>query len=107
MYTRKDYLAGNCTHEEYYSQFVTDDILSLVKNTFGVGLLEESLSKDEHLNNIPLGQWDNLTGYLPRYVSAGFKNVGDYLTLAGGVCLLKTAAKIVVKNYHEIHLTGV
>ena len=106
MYTRTQYLNSDCTHGEYYGQFVTSEIINLVKSRFGIERLENCFSKDEHLNNIPLENWDCLVSSLPRYVQAGLKNVGDYLTLAGGVCILKQAARMAIDPLQYVQITG-
>ena len=35
MISRQDYLAGKCTHREWYGQFVTRGILYAVRQTIG------------------------------------------------------------------------
>lgn len=94
MYTRKDYLNGKCTHREYYAQFVTQYTKDLVSQQFGKGRIIEELEKDEALNGITLAEWDNLA----RFVSANMRPQGDYLTLAGAVCILKEAAKQIAES---------
>lgn len=96
MFTRKDYLDKNCNHREYYSQFVTEYIKSIVASKFGLEKLQKAYRQDKNLNTISLDQWDHLTHRLPRSVAASLKEHGDYLTLAGGVCILKEAAKQLV-----------
>jgi len=97
LYTRKQYLDGNCTFEQYYSQFVNDVIISRVGQFIGVERIKEAIQSDEHLNNIPLAKWDMVAGNLYN-VSAKMKEAGDYLTLAGGVCIAKAAARIIANN---------
>lgn len=96
MFTRKQYLNGECTHEQYYEQFVTDQIKDLVLRVFGRAELTEAYQKDPNLNNIPLYHWDNLA----RHVNCGkaMKPCGDYPTLAGQVCILKTAARLAIQS---------
>lgn len=96
-FTRQDYLDGKCTHREYYSQFVTNGIKNSVLSSFGDELFS---SKDEHFNDIKLTRWDMLANYAVRGngVSEKMKERGDYLTLAGSVCILKEAAKQIKEN---------
>lgn len=84
-FTRKDRLENKCTHREYYAQFVTDRIKSLVKSQFGEQLFN---STDPHLNDIPLSKWDNLSGTVLR---SGF-------SLSDCVCTLKEAAKQIIEE---------
>lgn len=88
MISREDYMSRKFTHREYYGQFVDDEIKSRVRF-----LLPQVLeSKDEYLNDIPLTVWDNISA---DYLSVGrkMKEAGDYLTLAGWVCIVKEAAR--------------
>jgi len=90
IFTRADYLEKKCTHREYYGQFVSVNTKTLVCGYIGMDRLRAS--KNEHFNDIPLAEWDNLArGGLPRTMS--FKDVGDLATLAGEVCLAKEAAR--------------
>ena len=87
MKTNKMCLNGECTHREYYSQFVTPSIIDVVKKYIGVDRINKST--DPHLNDIKLAKWDSLVSY----VYADFKSYGDSRTLSGCVCILKEAAK--------------
>lgn len=93
VYTREEYMKDKCTHREYYAQFVTDEIKGIVKATIGESRL--LASKDEHLNDIPLKQWDNM--YMPA-LKIHMETVGDYLTQAGKVCILKEAARQIIEK---------
>lgn len=87
MKTRQDYLKRECTHREYYAQFVTDSIKNIVASRFGVERLKNALLEDEHLNSIKLIEWDML------HISVDMSDYGDRLTLAGKNCILKEAAR--------------
>ncbi len=94
MITRSEYMENSSElHEKYYGQFVTDDIVKCVVDAFGIERLKSAYEKEKYFNEIPLNNWDILTGSLPAYVNAGLKNVGDYGTLANHVCILKAAAR--------------
>jgi hypothetical protein len=94
-FTRADYLAGKCTHRQYYGQFVNPEILGRVKNWIGLNAIKTALAaNDEHLNTIGLAKWDSFVTSKQLFnVSAKMKEAGDFLTLAGGVCIAKEAAK--------------
>ena len=94
MYTRKQYLNKECTHRQYYGQFVTPATKAHVLR--GIGLAALKKSTDPHFNDISLANWDNLVPHCPG--SADFSNAGDYYTLAGGVCLLKEAARQILDD---------
>jgi len=96
MYTRKQYLNHECTHSEYYGQFVTEQTKRLVKS-LGIKRLKNAYKEDEHFNSIPLGTWDNLTSFFR--CDKQLRECGDYATLAGKVCILKeTARRLVNEN---------
>ena len=90
MKTRKEYLDGKCTHEEYYGQFVSRVTKYRVLAHIRMDKLKKS--KDEHLNDIPLRIWDNASNNFP-HVSTKMEECGDYLTLAGCVCIIKESAR--------------
>jgi hypothetical protein len=95
MITRKQYLENSSKlHNEYYSQFVNSDVLCIIKNAFGVDILRKAYTEDENFNTIPLSRWDALTMCLSSNTTRMLENCGDYFTLAGGVCILKQAARI-------------
>lgn len=87
--SRKAYLSGACTHSEYYGQFVTDRTLAYVASRIGKDRI--LASTDPHFNDIPLRLWDSITPKAPG--SSLFEKAADYYTLAGGVCMLKEAAR--------------
>ena len=94
MFTRKQYLNGECTHRQYYGQFVNAGTKARVLS--GIGLAALKKSTDPHFNDIPLHEWDGLVANCPG--SAAFSKAGDYYTLAGGICLLKEAARQVLEQ---------
>jgi len=89
-FTRQEYLAQNCTHREYYAQFVNSAITDRVINAFGAERICNS--EDPHFNDIPLARWDVLLIPVPAWINKKMRELGDYPTLAGCVCILKEAA---------------
>lgn len=90
MKTRKQYLNNECSHHEYYIQFVTPLTRTVVAN--GIGIDRIKGSTDPHLNDIPLAEWDSLPINL-YYNDNAMKAAGDYLTKSGAVCIAKAAAR--------------
>jgi len=80
MYTRSEYLSEKCTHQEYYSQFVTDFELEIVKN----------ISLDS-----PLRTWD-LTPISDKSNEL-LRLARDSYSLSAKVCILKQA-KLLTMN---------
>ena len=96
MFTRTDYLDGKCTHQQYYHQFVDERIKAIVLCRFDRETLAHHFAKDTFFNTINIRTWDVMS--LPGYVADKLKQAGDYLTLAGQVCVLKQAAREIVEN---------
>ncbi len=89
MFTRKDYLNECCTHQQYYSQFISDYTRHAVRETLGIARIKSST--DPHFNDIPLHLWDLIPiGYRPAQL---MKQVGDTMTAAGKICICKEAAR--------------
>lgn len=91
-FTRQDYLDSKCTHSEYYGQFVGSYTKSLIVSVFGVDKIKELFKEDANLNNVPLYKWDLLAGRFDSPVQK-MRDLGDYPTLAGKVCILKESAR--------------
>ena len=88
-WTRKQRLADECSHREYFAQFVdASAIASVVRHIHARKLIA---STDPHFNDIPLKVWDILPA--PFGTAAKMKALGDFLTLAGQVCIHKEAAR--------------
>lgn len=95
--TRQDYMNGKATHAEYYSQFVTPEIIEIVRREIG----EKKLlaSKDVYLNNISLHRWDEIaSNFIAPLIREGLKKAGDGYSLAGGVCVAKNAARQIISE---------
>lgn len=89
MYTRQQYIKNECTHEQYYEQFISAEDINYVERLLGDKI---RASTDPHFNDIPLACFDSL-----RFVGK-FKllqNVGDFLTMAGNVCIGKAIARLI------------
>lgn len=99
MMTRKDYLSASrdeahVAHRRYYGQFVDQRTITAVVREIGADKL--LASTDPHFNDIPLARWDRLVDFLP--LAASLRDAGDYLTLGGGVCIAKEAARQYVES---------
>jgi len=92
--TRKQRMNNECTHAEYYAQFVTEGTKKRVLAFIDLDRL--IASRDEHLNDIPLKQWDQIGAVWPT--TDRMKQAGDFLTMAGSVCINKEAARQIIKE---------
>ena len=95
MFTRQQYLNRECTHREYYAQFVGPWVVETVRRHIKLESLLES--EDEYFNDTTtLAMWDRI----PLQLSRGeMERHGDYLTGAGKVCILKEAARQIVESH--------
>jgi hypothetical protein len=90
-YARQQYMDHEVTHRQYYAQFVTPEIKTIVLDRFGLQRLLRS--HDEHLNDIPLGEWDSLAGRISA----------DDNSLCARVCTLKEAARQLIEESRKEH----
>ena len=99
MYTQQQYMNNECTHREYYAQFVTQRIRKIVADRIGKDAI--LASTDEHFNDIPLREWDAVIGfsdYRPSInntlgLAAHFRECGDCVSASGLTCVMKEAAR--------------
>jgi len=92
MFTRYQYLNRECTHQEYYAQFVDNEMKRGL--TAYISMERILSSKKENFSDIPLKKWDSAS-YIVTTIEnhKRMKEAGDYLTPAGIVCILKEAAR--------------
>jgi hypothetical protein len=97
MKTRRDYMDGKATFSEYYRQFITPELVEAVKTKIGIDSIRSS--KDKHLNDIPLHEWDNLfQNYnLKKGIEKKMHEAKDFMSLAGAVCTAKECARMLAE----------
>lgn len=86
---------GKCTHREYYAQFVTPEIKVDILRIIGLKAL--MASTDPHLNDIQLGTWDGICSNAHHKM----REAGDFLTMAGNVCIAKEAARQIIEENRQ------
>ena len=96
-WSRKDYMAGRCSHREYYSQYVTSNVRSLVSSAFGSRLEK---SEDDSFNDIPLPLWDSVGKHILADVCRmNEETTGSRSASASDlVCVLKEAARQILEK---------
>lgn len=96
--TRKAYMEGDITHEEFYSHITSSlDGKRLFDKAFLSRVRMALKDGDEHLNSIPLAEWDSIADRIRLTISSKLKEAGDFWSMAGGVCAVKQLAKNTVK----------
>ena len=90
MYTRKQYLNKECTHDQYYLG-IADAAGLKATDANKIDACSTALRHgDEHLNTLPLPSWGRpFTAETAKIM----RELGDYPTLAGSVCLWKVVYK--------------
>ena len=96
MWTRKQYMDGECSHRTYYAQFVTPGILDTVRRYFTVERLVRARDQ-EYFNSIPLIEWDRLSGSVWR--TQLMRDTGEGYSLSTAVCILKEAGRQLVEAH--------
>lgn len=100
-FNRAAYMSGKVDHQTYYVQYVTDEVLSLVKYSIGEDAIK--FSTDPYFNDIPLYRWDVAGTRMPLNVVLAL-NASNASTTRGGVaghsksdlvCILKAAARTI------------
>lgn len=109
MKTRKQYMNGEVSHHEFYSQFVTESTKRYVLDSLSIEQLKNAIdSGDEHLNEIKIpfnnmgsgGNWwwdfSPINLKLARELGAvGLNSIPSASTLT---CVGKAAARILVEE---------
>ena len=90
-------MAKECTHRQYYGQFVNDKLINYVSVNIGEKIIEAST--DPHMNDIPMKKWDilNILNYIDK---SAYKIANNDKTVNGilwspsvNVCIGKEAAR--------------
>lgn len=93
MIKREQYLAGEVTHAEYYSQFVNDWQCDAVVRVIG---LKKLVRNADDLSKIPISDWDRVP--LGAFAANGLAKATDGNSIAGACCINKQAAQEVLNN---------
>lgn len=88
MLTRKHYVSGRCTHQEYYIQFSNASQFRSVLDVIGLDAIVKSAG--DRFAAIPIKLWDSIPLHLECYVD--LISAGDTLSLASAVCINKAIA---------------
>jgi len=113
MKTYKQYMNKECTHREYYSQFVDNSTRRKVLNAFSLDRIKKHIAADDcfHTDRIKLEKWDRLSGFdvsgsKVRFLGGDFvgnrknweKAGNKMFSLSDCVCILKEAAKQITEK---------
>lgn len=91
---RSDYMSGPsdfATHRAYYAQMVTEEVKLCVLATLGKERILHT--RTDHMNEIPLREWDRAAAMCRATVLESMHQFGDRYSMAGAVCVVKEAAR--------------
>jgi hypothetical protein len=91
-------MAKECTHREYYGQFVTSWTKKTVLGSIPVGRLLRST--DEHLNDIHLDIWDRMHPAIQAGITKEMRSAGADGSLATSVCIAKASARQIMEEHN-------
>jgi hypothetical protein len=91
--TRKEYMDNKVTFEQFYTSVANEAGVGYFPPDFLDRVRKALADGDEHLNTIPIATWDRLAELVAPRIASALKKHGDFYSLAGGVCVMKQAAK--------------
>lgn len=99
MISRKEYMAGACSHSEYYAQFA-GPFREILKRDRSPQEWSELIDNDPHLNKVPLKYWDDLSRLFWKQTADKNRELNGVLgwSLSDGVCGAKEAARQIAKE---------
>jgi len=105
MISRKEYMESSLEarqdmHTKYYEQFSALPFYWIKHYPRWQRIVEKARkSRDKHLNDIPLKEWDNLKPVpIPYNLANLVRSCGDYITAAGWVCIAKCAVRKYIRE---------
>ena len=96
-WTRGSYMTKECTHSEYYGQFVTEWTKKIVLSRIPAERIARST--DPHFNDIPLYIWDEMHPAIQTGITTDMRNVGADNSLSTSVCIAKETARQIKEEY--------
>ena len=91
--TRQQYMNHECSFAEFYRAVNATAGLVMSDGPFLDRVRKALAAGDEHLNSIPLSEWDAKALEAQSALTRALRGHGDFYSLSGGVCCMKQAAK--------------
>lgn len=92
MITREQYMKDHTLHHAYYLEVAHEAGIDYSKSSKLQRCIDALATGDEHLNTIPLREWDKAAAFTEDGIRRALKKRGDNYSMAGGVCVHKCAA---------------
>ena len=96
-FTRQQLLDAECTHQQYYEQFLSLVSVQTVIENIGADRILKSTHPHFSGSDIDLSEWEQIGSWLP----ANFQAAGDTRTISGDVCLAKAAANLYRRQFNS------
>ena len=104
MFTRKDYMAGKCNEDEYYSQFVNEKVIDVIRRSVTYKHIVQARDKKDFYD-VSAQQWDFATGAILCLLGKeAFRRHEDYVTHNALICIAKAAARKILAQ-REVKIT--
>ncbi len=104
MLSRKKYMAGECTSDQYYRDVYQDAGITITDLQALERVHRALKAQDEYLTTIPMRIWETLAMVVQRPLREAFTKHGEPYTTASAICALKVAA---IDAVHTLTLQGV
>lgn len=91
---RAAYMAGEITHRQLFGHIAQACNLPKFSESWMKRVKDALANGDEHLNTIPLQEWDNKVNGFSQRTKNIISQYDNGFSLAGGVCMLKEKARL-------------
>ena len=96
MFTRSDYIRGEVSHEDYYHQLITDEMVTVVAARMGLAALWASVDHS-YFSDLPLRSWEAAGERLRSEVDhSRLAAMGQAWDAVIGACVARAAARVIV-----------
>lgn len=83
--------------DDYYAQFISDELKQLIKKRFSIQFLQKCYNKNNNFEDIGIMYWDEIISKLSKSemdnMRNKFKLCGDFSSRGGMINVAKVAAK--------------
>lgn len=104
MFTKKQYMSRECTEDQYYSQYVDEKMIDLIRKSVMYKHILNAKDKNDFCD-ISMQQWDFVTGLILCLLGdKPFKQRGDIAMHSNLICIAKAAARKILAE-REVKFT--
>ena len=96
-FTRQQLLDAECTHQQYYEQFLSQRFIQAVVKNIGADRILKSTHPYFSDSGIDLCTWELTGSWLP----ANFRAAGENRTFSSNIYLAKAAAEVYRRQFNN------